>query len=107
MWSNRTALFLAGALSIAPAEALELGQGVQAHGFFSQSLVYTSDNNFGGNSDDGVATAMREIGGNLSWRPSSDWLLSGQVLARWAGESDNGKLRLDYAWLELGLERGR
>ena len=103
MWSNRTALFLAGVLSIAPAKALELGQGVQAHGFFSQSLVYTSDNNFGGNSDDGVATAMREIGGNLSWRPSSDWLLSGQVLARWAGESDNGKLRLDYGFIDRTL----
>jgi len=100
---NRFAFFLAGALSLAPAEAVELGQGVQAHGFLSQSLVHTSDNRLGGNSDDGVATSLREIGGNLSWRPDADWLLSGQVLARWAGESDGGKLRLDYGFVDRTL----
>jgi len=103
MLLNRIALFLAGALSLAPAEAVELGQGVQAHGFLSQSLVHTSDNRVGGNSDDGVATGLREIGGNLSWRPDADWLLSGQVLARWAGESDKGDLRLDYGFVDRTL----
>lgn len=103
--SNKAACFLAAALvlSILPAKAVELGQGVQAHGFLSQSLVYTSDNRVGGNSDDRVASDMREIGGNLSWRPSPDWLLSGQVLARWAGESDGGDLRLDYGFVDRTL----
>jgi hypothetical protein len=105
MLSNRAALFLVSALAlaIAPAAAVELGQGVQAHGFFSQALSHTSDNNVGGDSDDGVATDMREIGANLSWRPSPDWLLSGQVLARWAGESDTGDLRLDYGFVDRTL----
>jgi len=100
---NRAALPLACALSISSAMAVELGQGVQAHGFLSQSLVYTSDNRMGGNSDDGIATEMREIGGNLSWRPGADWLLSGQALARWAGASDNGDLRLDYGFVDRTL----
>jgi hypothetical protein len=105
MLSNRAILCLACvlALPLSPAAAVELGQGVQAHGFFSQSLVHTSDNNFGGNSDAGVANDMREIGGNLSWRPSADWLLSGQLLARWAGQSDTGNLRLDYGFVDRAL----
>lgn len=92
------ALPLAGAAS-----AQELGHGVQAHGFFSQSLIYTSDNNVGGDSDDAVATDMRELGGNLSWRVNPDWLLSAQVLARWAGAADDGDLRLDYGFVDHTL----
>ena len=105
MSSNKATLLLASALALtmAPAAAVELGEGVQAHGFFSQGLSHTSDNNFGGPSDDGVGTDMREIGGNLSWRPSPDWLLSGQVVARWAGESDSGDLRLDYGFVDRTL----
>lgn len=99
----RPAMLLVAALSAAPVGAVELGRGVQAHGFFSQSLVYTSDNNVGGKSDDGLATDMRELGANLSWRPNADWLLSGQVLARWAGASDDGDPRLDYGFVDRSL----
>jgi len=86
-----------------PASAQALGQGVQAHGFISQSLVYTSDNNVGGDSDDSVATNLRELGANVSWRANPDWLLSGQLLARWAGEADKGELRLDYGFADRSL----
>jgi hypothetical protein len=81
----------------------ELGPGLQAHGFISQSLVYTSDNQVGGDSDDGLAADFRELGANLSWRASPDWLFSGQALARWAGESDRGDLRLDYGFVDHTL----
>lgn len=84
-------------------QAQELGQGVQAHGFVSQSLVYTSDNNVGGDSDDSLSANLRELGANLSWRPNPDWLFSGQALARWAGESDRGELRLDYGYVSRTL----
>jgi hypothetical protein len=84
-------------------QAQELGHGVQAHGFISQSLVYTSDNNVGGSSDDALASNLRELGANLSWRPTPDWLISGQALARWAGESDRGELRLDYGFVDRTL----
>ena len=93
----------ASLFGVLEAQAQELGNGVQAHGFISQSLVYTSDNNVGGNSDDSLATGMRELGANLSWRPSPDWLVSGQALARWAGETDRGELRLDYGFVDRKL----
>lgn len=83
--------------------AQELAEGVQTHGFISQSVVRTSDNNVAGNSDDELAWDLREMGVNLSWRPTPDWLISGQALARWAGESDEGKLRLDYGFLDRTL----
>ena len=90
-------------LSAFSLQAQELGHGVQAHGFIDQSLVHTSDNTVGGDSDDGLASELREMGANLSWRPNPDWLLSGQVLARWAGEADRGKLRLDYGFVDRTL----
>lgn len=83
--------------------AQELAEGLQAHGFVSQSVVHTSDNNVGGNSDDSLAWGLREMGANLSWRPTPDWLISGQALARWAGESDNGEMRLDYGFVDRTL----
>lgn len=86
-----------------PAFAQELAEGLQAHGFISQSVVHTSDNNVGGNSDDGLAWDLREMGANLSWRPTPDWLISGQALGRWAGESDEGEARLDYGFVDHTL----
>lgn len=107
MSNNRSArVGLAGillALTCAPVAAVDLGAGVQFHGFVSQGLIHTSDNNFGGTSDDGIATDARELGVNLSWRPNPDWLLSGQVLSRWAGETDEGGPRIDYAFVERAL----
>jgi hypothetical protein len=90
-------------LSAFSVQAQELGHGVQAHGFIDQSLVHTSDNNVGGESDDSLTSELREMGANLSWRPNPDWLVSGQVLARWAGEADRGKLRLDYGFVDRTL----
>ncbi len=83
--------------------AQELGEGVQVHGFISQSAVHNSDNKVGGNSDDELAWDLRELGANLSWRPNPDWLISGQALARWAGDSDEGELRLDYGFIDRTL----
>ena len=100
---NKSLAVCCVALIAGQIQAHELGNGVQAHGFISQSLVYTSDNNVAGESDDSVATNLRELGANLSWRPKPDWLLSGQVLARWAGEADEGDLRLDYGFVDRTL----
>ena len=84
----------------ASARSQDISEGVQIHGFVSQSLVHTTDNNVGGNSDDDIAWDLREMGANLSWRPSPDWLVSPQALARWAGASDEGDLRLDYGFVD-------
>lgn len=76
---------------------------LQVHGFLTQTAVHTDTNNFGGESEDGIATDMRELGLNLSFRPDSDWLFSAQALSRWAGEMDDGELRMDYAFVERNL----
>lgn len=46
--------------------------GLQLHGYLTQGLVYTSDNNFLGRSDKNVSTDFRELGVNASLRPTSD-----------------------------------
>ena len=76
---------------------------LQLHGYLSQTAVHTSDNNFGGKSSSGVAWDIRELGANFSYRPDADWLISGQALARWAGEMDDGEPRIDYAFIERSV----
>ncbi len=100
---GRLLLLVAGMTWHAPVFAQELGEGLQSHGFISQSMVHTSDNDVGGHSDDGIGWSLREMGANLSWRPNPDWLVSGQVLARWAGQTDEGELRLDYGFVDRTL----
>jgi hypothetical protein len=75
------------------------GAGLQIHGFLSQSGIWTSDNNFFGDSDDGISTGFTELGLNASYRFGANTLLPGQVLSRRAGEEDDGSLRLDFAQL--------
>lgn len=86
-----------------PVFAQELGDGLQSHGFVSQSLVHSSANKVAGDSDEGIGWDLREMGANLSWRPNPDLLISGQVLGRWAGQTDQGDLRLDYGFVDRTL----
>lgn len=76
---------------------------VQFHGFASQALISTTDNNFFGNSDDGISTAFTELGLNASWRATPNWTLAGQLVSRRAGEGDDGHLRLDYGFAHFNL----
>lgn len=78
------------------------GKG-QVHGFFSQGMVATSDNNFYGDSADGVSWDFREIGLNASYRATPGILLSAQVMSRRAGEMDTGALWVDYAFADFTL----
>ncbi len=96
----RLAAWLGASLLSVAAGAQELGAGVQLHGFASQGAVWTSDHRVGGAKDGSVGLDLRELGANLSWRPDPDWLLSGQVLARWAGDTDDGEPRVDYAYID-------
>lgn len=106
------AALLAAMLTAAPAQALDY----QVHGFLAQGFVLSEGNNFYGGSHDGTFNYF-EAGLNGSLRPMPKLLLSGQVLARDAGATDSGQLRLDYAfadyqvWAETegvaGLRLGR
>lgn len=86
-----------------PAVALELGPDLQLHGFITQAAAFTDQYRFGGDSDDGGGFDLRELGINLSLRPSPDWLLAGQLLSRQVGEMDDGTVRLDFGFVERSL----
>ncbi|THB69750.1 MAG: hypothetical protein D6B27_00085 [Gammaproteobacteria bacterium] len=68
-------------------------------GYISQALIYTSDNNFFGNSDDSISTEFTELEFLFSASFLNDFQFSGSILSRRAGESDNGSLRVDHGFL--------
>ena len=87
-----------------------MGSELQLHGFLTQGVVTTSDNNFLGQSNKKASTDFREIGVNASLRPTSDLQLSAGLLSHKAGGTDNGNVRLDYGfadWTISSSEQGR
>ena len=94
-----------------------LPKTVQIHGFLSQGMTHTSDNNFFGKSDDTVSFDFRELGINGSWRIIPELQISAQVVYRDAGLTDDSNVRLDYALADysyfssestlLGIRAGR
>lgn len=89
------ALLAGAAAASMPARALDY----QIHGYASQGLVYTDENNFFGESSD-VSTDYYEAGLNASIQARPNLLFSAQAAIRDAGISDDGSLRLDYALVE-------
>ncbi|MDD5036393.1 MAG: hypothetical protein PHE55_16735 [Methylococcaceae bacterium] len=99
-------LTLAGSASMPfeTAQALDWYDGrVQLHGFFTQGVVYTTHNNFYGNTQDRIGLDFREIGLNVSLQPFSRLRLSAQGTSRWAGKMDQGEPWLDYALADFTL----
>jgi len=77
---------------------------LQMHGFLSQALVITDDNNFFGPSEDGGSFKFTEIGANVSLRPHQDVLLAAQVLSRRAGgDGEDATLKLDYGLIDYQM----
>lgn len=72
---------------------------LQVHGALTQGIIYTSDNNFYGPSDDSASLKFTEIGLNASARLLSNLRASAQVLYRQAGAQGEGGA-LDYAFLD-------
>lgn len=90
-------------LAIARAAAADLPEGVQWHGFASQGAVFTNHNQFAGSTPGHAGVDARELGANLSWQVTPDWLVSGQLMSRWVGVMDNGAVRVDYALIDHTL----
>jgi hypothetical protein len=96
--SGWNSLLLSGLLAALPAWANGLaGPRYQIQGFAAQGLIGSTNNNFFGDSRDGVSTEFTEAGLHGTWQPLNTLRLSGQVLYRRAGESDQDGLRVDYA----------
>lgn len=73
----------------------------QIHGFAMQAGIYTSDNSFGGDSDDEVSTDYNEAGLNVSAEFFQRLRVSAQIVARNAGDYDTGDVRTDYAQIDF------
>lgn len=116
--------FVAGGFCFVLASPLQANQIIDSlfddwywQAFASQGLVYTSDNNFAGDSDDSISTEFRELGLIIGSRPFENVQVVGQILSRTMGEMDDGDLRLDYGFVNymflseweqtLGVKVGR
>ncbi|MCB1877004.1 MAG: hypothetical protein KDH88_13605 [Chromatiales bacterium] len=78
----------------------ELYPGLQIHGFLTQGITSTSDNDFFRDSDDTLSFHFTEIGVNASWSVRSDLQLAAQILSRRAGRGSDGAPDLDYGLLD-------
>lgn len=77
---------------------------LQYHGFITQGLIKTDNNNYYGHSSaPHGSAALTEVGFNISSRFSSDVLFSAQVLSRRAGELYEGDIKLDYGLIDFSL----
>jgi len=102
---GRRALVLATTLTSLSAPALaseKVLDTLQMHGFLSQALVITDDNNFfGPSSADGGSLKYTEIGANVSLRPHENLLVAAQVLSRRAGgDGSDAEPALDYGIID-------
>jgi hypothetical protein len=89
-------------LTSAPTAALAFfDDALQVHGFAMQAGIHTSDNSFGGDSDDAVSSDYNEAGLNVSAEFFQRLRLSVQMVARNAGDYDTGALRTDYAQIDF------
>ncbi len=101
---NRLYLFLISIFLSSYALAYEVTENLQVHGFFTQSGVYTSDNNMYGNSKDSMTGDLREAGLNLFYTPLSNLSFSFQGLYRKAGKVNNDTVDVDYAFMDINLK---
>ncbi|RKT43427.1 hypothetical protein [Thiocapsa rosea] len=100
----RTRLSIAVLLAwMAPstAPALEFVEGkLQVHGFASQAVLKSTDNDYYGNSP-GTSFDFTEIGLNASYQSTPSLLFSGQLLVRKAGGMYDGTPSLDYGLVDF------
>ncbi len=87
-------------LALLVPSAVSAKESPQVHGFLTQSFIQTDANNFFGKTSGSRHFDFTEIGINASYRPRNRLLFSGQLLSRRAGETDGGKIRIDYALVD-------
>lgn len=78
------------------------GLDLEIHGAMAQGFVSSSGNNLLGPSIQG-SNDLFEVALNARTAPIPELLISAQLMARKAGSSDTGELRLDFAQLDYQL----
>jgi len=72
------------------------------YGFLSQGLVYTTDNNYFGSSQNG-SLDFRDLAVGASWRPGANLQFAGQLMYRDAGNTARENVFVDYAFVDFSL----
>jgi len=72
------------------------------HGFFSQGVIHTDENNFFGDSTD-TSSDFRDVGLGFSWQPHDRLLFSAQGLYRDAGKTSPNGVNVDYALVNYSV----
>jgi len=72
------------------------------HGFLSQGVIHTDENNFFGDST-GTSVDFRDVGVGFSWQPQDRLLFSTQALYRDAGGTSPNGVSVDYALVNYSL----
>lgn len=85
------------------AQALELTDNLQIHGFLTQGYFFTSANNIFGTSSIGGSFDYTEAGLTGSWAPTADFRLAAQVLFRRAGAGHEDDVELDFGLLDYTI----
>ncbi len=85
------------------AQAFDLTEDIQLHGFITQGYFLTSDNRIFGKSDEGGSFDYTEAGITGSWTPHSDFRFAAQVLFRRAGIGHKNDFELDFGLLDYTI----
>ncbi|MEH6358760.1 MAG: porin [Pseudomonadales bacterium] len=94
-------ILFCGALMSTGASAQQL-EDLRWHGFLSQGVIHTDENNFFGDSTD-TSFDFRDVGLGLSWKPQSDLLFSAQLIYRDAGLTSPNGVNLDFAMVNYSF----
>lgn len=91
--------------------ALDAPGGIAIHGFISQGYLWTSDNNFVADTEDGTFE-FNEFGINFNKNLSDNLKLGIQFLSRDFGDAGNNEVKVDWAYADyrwknwLGFQAG-
>ena len=85
------------------AQAYDISDNWHINGFIAQSAIHTDGNNFFGETENAISTDFFEAGLVLNGNITQKLKFSTQVLARKAGENDDGHPKIDYGFFAYDL----
>lgn len=100
LYSN---LLLISCFSSPCVQAYDINDNWHLNGFIAQSAIHTDGNNYFGETENAISTDFFEAGLVLNGNITQKMKFSTQVLARRAGENDDGKPKIDYGFFSYDL----